>query len=125
MRLLTLNPGSAPVYYSVRPINSGLGRFYGNPIEYSGVNSQISNGRSKLFFIHDANFVNPDIHTQIKYREYVDARETKTTSTIWNSRAPVLRHTFPNFDGGTSTGMMTSSIHLCVASLTYMLYNLI
>jgi hypothetical protein len=30
-----------------------------------------------------------------------------------------FRHTFPNFDGG----MMTSSIHLCVASLTYMLYN--
>jgi hypothetical protein len=32
--------------------------------------------------IHDVNFVNPDIHS--KYREYVDERETKTTSTIWN-----------------------------------------
>ena len=36
-----------------------------------------------------------------------------------------FRHTFPNFDGETSTGMMTSSMHLCVASLTYMLYTLI
>ena len=36
--------------------------------------------------IHDAKFVNPDnpdIHTQ-NYREYVNARETNSTSTIWN-----------------------------------------
>jgi len=36
-----------------------------------------------------------------------------------------IRHTFPNFNGGTSTGIMTSSMHLCVASLTYLLYSLI
>ena len=37
------------------------------------------------------------------------------------SRKYCFRHTFPNFDGGTSTEMMTSSMHLCVASLTYLL----
>ena len=36
-------------------------------LQSSDVNSQFSNGRRKLFFIHDTNFVNPDnpdIHTQ-------------------------------------------------------------
>ena len=37
--------------------------------------------------IHDANFVKPDIHTQ--NRKYVDARETKTMSTIWNVQGTV------------------------------------
>ena len=44
------------------------------------------------FLNNFANFVNPDnpdIHTQLKYREYVDAREKKTTSTIWNDQDPV------------------------------------
>ena len=36
--------------------------------------------------IHDANFVNPD---NPDYRKYVDARETKTTSTIWNVQGTV------------------------------------
>ena len=43
----------------------------------------------------------------------------------WLAAHQLIKTYFQNFDGGTSTGMMTSSMHLCVASLTYMLYNLI
>ena len=39
------------------------------------------------------------------------------------SSTSINKDNFPNFNGGTSTGMMTSSMYLCVASLTYMLYN--
>jgi hypothetical protein len=43
----------------------------------------------------------------------------------WLTAHRLIKTYFPNSDGGTSTGMMTSSMHLCVASLTDMLYNLI
>ena len=40
----------------------------------------------------------------------------------WLAAHRLIKTYFPNFDGGTSTGMMTSSMHLCVASLTYMFF---
>ena len=77
--------------------------------------------------IHDANFVNPynpDIHTKNIENMWMRVKR-KLRRPFGTSRALFQTYTFPNFDGGSSTGMMTSSMHLCVASLTYLLYSLI
>ena len=66
---------------------------------------------------------NPDIHTQ--NIENMWMRVKRKLRRQLERPGHCFRHTFPNFAGGTSTAMMTSSMHLCVASLTYMLYNLI
>ena len=54
----------------------------------------------------------PRARTHSKYREYVDVRETKTTSTIWNVQGTVSDIPF------------TVSMEK-LPSLTYMMYNLI
>jgi hypothetical protein len=73
----------------------------------------------------------PRARTQIvPPQDALDDQAINTENYVYNLERPgnCFRHTkctFPNFDGGTSTGMMTSSMHLCVASLTCMLYKLI
>jgi len=64
-----------------------------------------------------------DIHTQNIENMWMRLKR-KLRRQFGTSRALFQTYTCtsPNFDGGTSTGMMTSSIHLCVTSLTYMLY---
>jgi hypothetical protein len=70
--------------------------------------------------IHDPNFVNPDFHTQNIENMWMRVKR-KLRRQFGTSRA-LFRISMEELQ---STGMMTSSMHFCIASLTYMLYNFI
>ena len=68
-----------------------LYRFLGNPIEEQ---RKFSNGRRKLHIWNCHSWCQlcqsrQSRYPHSKYREYVDERETKTTSTIWNVQSTV------------------------------------
>ena len=69
--------------------------FYNRVILYSRrVNSYFSNGRRQLHIWNCHSWYQlcqsrQSRYSHSKYREYVDARETKTTSTLWNVQGSV------------------------------------